>query len=112
MCTDRIGDPDQCPTLVTPAYSISLGCTCIHKVLVMLKNSLHLLWFTGFSLLLAAGCAETNNSGQSGGDNGPAGDTGAENQKTRRIVLLNNTDTPFWDAARAGIEKAVEDLGL
>ncbi|MCA9008804.1 MAG: substrate-binding domain-containing protein [Planctomycetaceae bacterium] len=78
----------------------------------MLKNSLHLLWFTGFSLLLAAGCAETNNSGQSGGDNGPAGDTGAENQKTRRIVLLNNTDTPFWDAARAGIEKAVEDLGL
>ncbi|MEZ6034904.1 MAG: substrate-binding domain-containing protein [Planctomycetaceae bacterium] len=78
----------------------------------MLKNSLHLLWFTGFSLLLAAGCAETNNSGQSGGDNGPAGVTGAENQKTRRIVLLNNTDTPFWDAARAGIEKAVEDLGL
>lgn len=78
----------------------------------MLKNSLHLLWFTGFSLLLLAGCAETNNSSQSGGDNGPAGDTGAENQKTRRIVLLNNTDTPFWDAARAGIEKAVEDLGL
>ncbi len=28
---------------------------------------------------------------------------------TRRIVLLNNTDSPFWDAARAGIEKAGED---
>jgi ribose transport system substrate-binding protein len=78
----------------------------------MLKNSLHLLWFTGFSFLLLAGCAETNNSTQSGGDNGPKSDTGTTEQKTRRIVLLNNTDTPFWDAARAGIEKAVEDLKL
>lgn len=31
---------------------------------------------------------------------------------TKRIVLLNNTDSPFWDAARAGIEKAVIDLKL
>ncbi|MCA9129514.1 MAG: substrate-binding domain-containing protein [Planctomycetales bacterium] len=31
---------------------------------------------------------------------------------TKRIVLLNNTDSPFWDAARAGIAKAVEDLNL
>lgn len=30
----------------------------------------------------------------------------------KRIVLLNNTDSPFWDAARAGIEKAVVDLKL
>ena len=30
----------------------------------------------------------------------------------KRIVLLNNTDSPFWDAARAGIAKAVEDLKL
>lgn len=30
----------------------------------------------------------------------------------KRIVLLNNTDSPFWDAARAGIAKAVEDLEL
>jgi ribose transport system substrate-binding protein len=27
-------------------------------------------------------------------------------------VLLNNTDSPFWDAARAGIAKAAEDLKL
>lgn len=30
----------------------------------------------------------------------------------KRIVLLNNTDSPFWDAARAGIKKAEEDLKL
>ena len=31
---------------------------------------------------------------------------------TRRIILLNNTESPFWDAARAGIAKAAEDLKL
>ena len=30
----------------------------------------------------------------------------------KRIVLLNNTDSPFWDAARAGISKASSDLKL
>lgn len=30
----------------------------------------------------------------------------------KRILLLNNTDSPFWDAARAGIKKAQEDLKL
>ena len=30
----------------------------------------------------------------------------------KRIVLLNNTDSPFWDAARAGIAQAVKDLKL
>ncbi|MFN7730836.1 MAG: substrate-binding domain-containing protein [Pirellula sp.] len=30
----------------------------------------------------------------------------------KRIILLNNTDSPFWDAARAGIQKAAEDLKL
>jgi ribose transport system substrate-binding protein len=30
----------------------------------------------------------------------------------KRIILLNNTDSPFWDAARAGIQKAVDDLKL
>lgn len=30
----------------------------------------------------------------------------------KRIVLLNNTDSPFWDAARAGIAKASIDLKL
>jgi ribose transport system substrate-binding protein len=30
----------------------------------------------------------------------------------KRIVLLNNTDSPFWDAARAGIRQAADDLNL
>lgn len=45
----------------------------------------------------------------------PTGKSGAESSKAvghKRIVLLNNTDSPFWDAARAGIDKAVEELKL
>lgn len=34
------------------------------------------------------------------------------NAKNKRIILLNNTNSPFWDAAKAGIAKAVEDLKL
>lgn len=48
-----------------------------------------------------------------------AGCTGSDNKQvaqpkggTKRIILLNNTDSPFWDAARAGIKKAQEDLKL
>lgn len=35
-----------------------------------------------------------------------------QSKANKRIVLLNNTDSPFWDAARAGIKKAEEDLKL
>jgi ribose transport system substrate-binding protein len=81
------------------------------KVLVMLKSPLHLLWLAGFSFLFLSGCAETSDSTQSGGaNNGSASGAGA--QGMRRIILLNNTESPFWDAARAGIEKAAEDLKL
>ncbi len=38
----------------------------------------------------------------------PSGSAGSK----KRIVLLNNTDSPFWDAARKGIEQAVKDLHL
>ncbi len=48
---------------------------------------------------MSAGCKPANNS---------AGST----SKTKRIILLNNTDSPFWDAARAGIKQAVIDLKL
>ena len=39
-------------------------------------------------------------------------DNGATKVSSKRIILLNNTDSPFWDAARAGIKKAQEDLKL
>ncbi|MEZ6136795.1 MAG: substrate-binding domain-containing protein [Pirellulaceae bacterium] len=46
----------------------------------------------------------------------PAGNDSASNTggsgRAKRIVLLNNTESPFWDAARAGIAKAAEDLKL
>jgi len=77
----------------------------------MHKSSLHLLWLAGFSFLLLSGCAETSDSTQSGGANGGS-TNGTAAQSMRRIILLNNTESPFWDAARAGIEKAAIDLKL
>lgn len=56
-------------------------------------------------LLYFTGCAESTDSPSSGGGSTAKG-------ATKRIILLNNTDSPFWDAARAGIAKAVEDLKL
>jgi ribose transport system substrate-binding protein len=46
-------------------------------------------------------------SAASGSSSGKVGKGGA-----KRIILLNNTDSPFWDAARAGIKKAQDDLKL
>jgi len=51
---------------------------------------------------VGSGCTPNSSSSSSGG-----GGNGI-----KRIVLLNNTDSPFWDAARAGIAKAVEELKL
>ncbi len=62
-----------------------------------------------FSLLgllaFAVSCTPNNSANNASSSNAPAGGT-------KRIVLLNNTDSPFWDAARAGIAKAIEDLHL
>jgi len=80
----------------------------IKKVRVMFRSPLHLIWLAGFSFLFLSGCAETSDSTQPGGST--SGTTAAHT--TRRIILLNNTDSPFWDAARAGIDKAVEDFKL
>ena len=50
--------------------------------------------------------------------NGGTGTGAATNKETggnagvKRVIFLNNTDSPFWDAARAGIAKAAEDLKL
>jgi ribose transport system substrate-binding protein len=58
---------------------------------------------------IVVGCTPKSDSGAAaGGASGGAAGGG----ETKRIVLLNNTDSPFWDAARAGIAKAAEDLKL
>ncbi len=55
---------------------------------------------------VVAGCNSADSKNASSG-----GEAGAV-AGAKRIVLLNNTDSPFWDAARAGIAKAVLDLKL
>lgn len=62
----------------------------------------------GLAVTLTAGCDSKKSGGKSA--EGSANSNGAPG--TKRIVLLNNTDSPFWDAARAGIKKAAEDLDL
>jgi ribose transport system substrate-binding protein len=56
----------------------------------------------GLALLTAIGCG-----GSSTGSSG-----GAPAAGTKRIILLNNGPSPFFNAARAGIKDAVKDLKL
>ncbi|QDV26217.1 substrate-binding domain-containing protein [Aureliella helgolandensis] len=58
---------------------------------------------TAVALLFATVGCEPSGSSKSAATGGSG---------TKRIVLLNNTDSPFWDAARAGIAQAAEDLNL
>jgi ribose transport system substrate-binding protein len=80
------------------------------------------------TIAFLAGCGSSDSSTPTGASPTVAGPSDASSitapptpEKTvaagssggvKRIVLLNNTDSPFWDAARAGIEKAVVDLKL
>ncbi|MFN9719784.1 MAG: substrate-binding domain-containing protein [Planctomycetota bacterium] len=63
--------------------------------------------------LSLSGCSDSGSSeSRTGTDTtGKKTDSVVSGSK-KRIILLNNTDSPFWDAARAGIAKAVEDLKL
>ena len=58
------------------------------------------------TMLVTAGCepSSSNSSADRSGSEKSGG--------TKRIVLLNNTDSPFWDAARRGIEQAAKELNL
>ncbi|MBU6236234.1 MAG: substrate-binding domain-containing protein [Planctomycetes bacterium] len=70
-------------------------------------------------LLILAGCTGSNDSKSGTSKTGSAntgatatGDAPTSKGGSKRIILLNNTDSPFWDAARAGIKKAQDDLKL
>ena len=81
----------------------------------MPQRSLRLGWLAGFSFIFLLGCSDSSDSTGSGSaktGSGPGTETSSAASGTKRIILLNNTDSPFWDAARAGIDKAVEDLKL
>ena len=57
---------------------------------------------------MRAGCAGLLGamllSGCSGGGSGGAGE--------KRIIILTNGNSPFWDAARVGLQEAEKDLKL
>ena len=81
----------------------------------MLQRSLRLGWLAGLSFIFLLGCSDSSDSTGSGSTKtgaGPSTEKSSAASGTKRIILLNNTDSPFWDAARAGIDKAVEDLKL
>jgi ribose transport system substrate-binding protein len=59
--------------------------------------------------VVLAGCP-TSNPPATG--RGPAGNGDAAAGQARRIVLLTNGNSPFWDAARAGMQDAERDFDL
>ena len=70
-------------------------------------------------MVISAGCeskptgvSTTGGSATGGSATGGSTPETAKPTATKRIVLLNNTDSPFWDAARAGIQQAADDLKL
>jgi len=61
-------------------------------------------------MVISAGCDSKPTDIKSTGSSSTP--ESAKSTATKRIVLLNNTDSPFWDAARAGIQQASDDLKL
>jgi ribose transport system substrate-binding protein len=59
------------------------------------------------TVLLAGGLLMGCNNSPDGGGTGTGRNGGA-----KRIVFLTNGDDPFWDACRAGMDKAAEDLKI
>ncbi|MEJ7595542.1 MAG: substrate-binding domain-containing protein [Planctomycetaceae bacterium] len=79
----------------------------------MIHRHPQLAWLAGLSFLFLLGCTESSDStGSARKSTGAESGAASTPSGMRRIILLNNTDSPFWDAARAGIDKAAEDLKL
>lgn len=62
--------------------------------------------------LAFSGCNSENTNKETVGNASSEANANNKSNGSKRIVLLNNTDSPFWDAARAGIDKAIVDLKL
>lgn len=83
------------------------------KAPTMIQRHPQFAWLAGLSFLLLLGCTESSDSaGSASKSTGVGSNATPTTSGMRRIILLNNTDSPFWDAARAGIDKAAEDLKL
>ncbi len=65
------------------------------------------LWlFSLATVLFAVGCSQP--SDKKTVDSSGKGDAAS----TKRLIFVVNTDDPFWDACRKGLETADKDLGL
>ncbi|WP_157605465.1 substrate-binding domain-containing protein [Schlesneria paludicola] len=70
-----------------------------------------------FALVVCLGCEPSIPKGTSkpGADaSAPAGDAGtsAGNSSLKRLIILSNTDSPFWDACREGVLATNSELKL
>ena len=72
-----------------------------------------LVWFKfaaiGVLFCSLSGCQPPSDSG--GSQNSTTASTG-NSGSLRRIILLNNLNSPFWDTCRAGMQEAAKDLHL
>ena len=61
--------------------------------------------------VMLAGCARQEGGTQGGQTAAPAGGSGAAGGKTWKLAFVTNNASDFWTIARAGCEKAKEELG-
>jgi ribose transport system substrate-binding protein len=77
-----------------------------------MKNLFLSIAFTSLCLLIG-GCTPNKQDAATTGDSTATPTSSSQSAtKTKRIILLNNTESPFWDAARAGMDQATIDLKL
>ena len=116
------------PRLVILAGTISPMKLLTQPRVFFQSPNQHRIYFSGVTACLASaiavllcigGCSSGDSKGNAGSkpSSGTSATvategTSAATSAGKRIILLNNTDSPFWDAARAGISKAQEELRL
>jgi ribose transport system substrate-binding protein len=71
-----------------------------------------IVWLgVGLFVIIAVGCGE-NSSANKGTISANQGKDSSSSGGERRIIILTNGDSPFWDACRAGLQEAQKDLKL
>jgi len=82
--------------------------------LVRPATSASVRWLASVAFLAVAGCSLSSTSST---DPAPAeiavpvGSSG-DSAGTKRLILITNGESPFWDAARAGLQDAEKDLNI
>jgi len=76
--------------------------------------------FGVLALFLLTGCPgevpqpapQTGDAAKSSADSNATDGSNRPEAATRRIIILTNGNSPFWDAARAGMKDAASELGI